>query len=350
MMVIRPIDVTDIDELLKLAGEAGVGVTTLPVNRDLLMDKIESSIRSFNEAVEDEWAFYFFALEDVESGKLVGVSALDARVGLDDVWYNYRISTTVNSSKELGLHQATQTLFLTNDMTACSELCSLLLSKPYRHGDNGQLLSKCRFLFLADFKEKFSPKIFAEMRGYSDETGHSPFWEGLGRHFFAVDFSHADYLSGLGNKSFIAEMMPQYPIYVPFLSTEAQKCIAQVHDNTRPALAMLEGEGFNFNGFVDIFDAGPLVEAFVNNIRSVRDSFKRQAVVVKNPQEMGGREPRPFMVSNRSFSSFRVGLVDALHVQADTVSIPQALAEALQIESGDIVRLVELRNKKGVRK
>jgi arginine N-succinyltransferase len=33
------------------------------------------------------------------------------------------------------------------------------------------------------------------MRGISDEQGHSPFWESLGRHFFKMEFSQADYLT-----------------------------------------------------------------------------------------------------------------------------------------------------------
>ena len=38
------------------------------------------------------------------------------------------------------------------------------------------------------------------MRGYSDENGCSPFWDAIGHHFFNMDFSTADYLSGIGQK------------------------------------------------------------------------------------------------------------------------------------------------------
>ena len=33
---------------------------------------------------------------------MLGVSAIQARVGLDDVWYNYRVANTVNAFKEMG--------------------------------------------------------------------------------------------------------------------------------------------------------------------------------------------------------------------------------------------------------
>ena len=69
---------------------------------------------------------------------------------------------------------------------------------------NGRLLSKARFLFMAEFRDLFGDKVIAEMRGMSDEQGRSPFWESLGRHFFKMEFSQADYLTGVGNKSFIA--------------------------------------------------------------------------------------------------------------------------------------------------
>ena len=76
------------------------------------------------------------------------------------------------------------------------------------------------------------------------KTGNSPFWEWLEAHFFSMDFPTADYLSGIGNKVFIAELMPRYPIYTNLLSQEAQDVIGHVHEKTRPALRLLEREGF----------------------------------------------------------------------------------------------------------
>lgn len=61
------------------------------------------------------------------------------------------------------------------------------------------------------------------MRGMSDEEGRSPFWESLGRHFFKMEFSQADYLTEVSNKAFIAELMPKkFPLYTCFLSEEAR--------------------------------------------------------------------------------------------------------------------------------
>jgi arginine N-succinyltransferase len=346
MMIIRPAVTEDLDHVVALAKSAGIGVTTLPDSRDMLGERLLLAERSFTGKSVPEHAYYFFALEDTESGAVMGVSAIQARVGLEDVWYNYRVSNTVNAYKEMGIHRQTPTLYLTNDMTNCSELCTLFLHPQARNGPNGHLLSKARMLFMAERPDLFSEKVFAEMRGYSDPAGHSPFWESLGQKFFTVGFPRADYMTGLGNKSFIAELMPKYPIYIPFLSAAAQACVARVHDQTSPALALLRREGFNYNGLVDIFDAGPVVEAFLPQIRTVRESLRRYVLVSSAPKhnEIAGAHARDLvMVSNRQLRHFRVGLVPAGNVKDDTVVFSATLAEKLQVEGGDMVRLVALR-------
>ncbi|MGQ7276110.1 arginine N-succinyltransferase [Marinobacter sp. V034] len=350
MLLIRPLSQGDLDDLHGMTEKAGKGLTSLPPNRDLLSRKIARSEATFQEKCEPEAGFYMFALEDSVQKKCVGVSGIEARVGLDEVWYNYRLSTTVNASRELGVHVKTPTLHLTNDMTDTSEICSLLLADTHRQGGNGLLLSRARFLFMADFRQLFSEKVFAEMRGESDSEGRSPLWDALGRRFFDMDFSEADFLSGMGNKSFIAELMPKYPIYLPLLPESAREVVGQVHENTRPALKMLQAEGFNFNGLVDIFDAGPVVEAFIHNIRAVRESFKRHVLVSRQPVNMDVPPEERVMISNRSFRDFRVTTIPASCIKPDTVSIPAEVAEALQVSSGDLVRLSPLKDAAGTRK
>ena len=113
------------------------------------------------------------------------------------------------------------------------------------------------------------------MRGKLDADSRSPFWEGLGRHFFSMEYSTADYLTGIGQKSFVAELMPRHPVYVNLLPESARAVIGEVHDDTRPARALLEQEGFRYEGYVDIFDAGPTLECFRDNIHAMRQSVVR---------------------------------------------------------------------------
>lgn len=344
MLLIRPLQENDLEALYAMAQGAGKGLTTLPADRELLEKKINHARETFNQRCAPEAGLYLFALEDTELGQCVGISGIQARVGLDEVFYNYRLSVTVNASRELGVHVRTPTLHLSNDMTDTTEICSLLLSGSHRGGGTGLLLSRCRFMYLDDFRKHFSEKVFAEMRGVSDGNGQSPLWDALGSKFFDMEFSEADMLSGLGNKSFIAELMPKYPIYLPMLPDAARAVIGRVHENTAPALNMLQAEGFNFNGMVDIFDGGPVVEAFIHNIRTVREGINRHVMIRKKPLDMNVPAEDQVMISNRSFRDFRVTTIPAESIGLDTVSIPAEVAEALEVESGDRVRLAPLKD------
>jgi arginine N-succinyltransferase len=201
-----------------------------------------------------------------------------------------------------------ETLYLSNDLTGSTELCSLFLHPDYRSGNNGKLLSKSRFLFIAQFPHLFTEKLIAEMRGYQAPDGSSPFYEGLGRHFFKMDFDHVDDLTSLGKKSFIAELMPRQPLYVAYLPTEAQEVIGKVHLSTAPARRLLEQEGMHFEGYVDIFDAGPVLQARVSELRALRDS--EPAVIGEPAADAGPCGPipaaEPTLVSNTVMADFRM--------------------------------------------
>jgi arginine N-succinyltransferase len=189
----------------------------------------------------------------------------------------------------------------------------------------------------------FGPEIIAEMRGYSEE-GRSPFWDSLGRHFFQMEFSDADYLTGLGDRVFIAELMPKFPIYVPMLTEEAQAAIGKVHPQTEPALAMLKSEGFYFNNYIDIFDGGPSVSAKVKDIRAVRESkVLRTGVSQKTPEPDYNDKQGLLLVSNRQYSDYRVLLVNEKAAGDDTLWLTQQQADILQLNEGDLLRAVSLR-------
>lgn len=339
MMIIRPVRSEDIDALEYLANSAEVGLTTLPPDRKLLENKIVASQQAFaavrNEPGNDH---YLFVLEDTETGLAVGTAGIVAAVGVSEAFYSYRVGTVVHASRELGVYNKISTLYLGNDYTGCTELRSLFLDPNYRKGKNGKLLSKSRFLFMAEFPHRFAQKVIAEMRGYSDANGRSPFWEGLGRQFFSMDFSQADFLTGIGDKHFIAELMPKHPVYVNLLSDETQAAIAQVHEYTKPALNILEKEGFSYQGYVDIFDAGPTVEAPLKGIRAIRES-------IASPVTIGttAKEGELHLISNGRQETFRCALVQLPLTRRKEIVVNEMLAEALGVGSGDIVRVVPLR-------
>lgn len=336
MKVIRPIRPDDLDALVHMARTAGTGFTSLPPIPEYLKQKIELSVASFAaEVTEAGHERYMFILEESSTGEIGGCCAVEAACGLDETFYNYHVGTTVHSSRELKIYNRIPTLYLSNDYTGTSVLCSLYLKPEFRSGGAGRLLSKCRFLFMANFPRRFADKVIAEMRGVSNEMGHSPFWEGLGRHFFSIDYGDAEHIVGQGNKAFIAELMPPHPIYAVLLPAEAQAVMGKVHPQTAPALHLLEQEGFRYQGYIDIFDGGPTVEAPLPEIRSIKRSRLLPAKIVRDP---GGVT---HLVSNTSLDDYRCALAQ-LTPGAEGAEITAELAAALGVMGGDTLRVVAL--------
>ncbi len=342
-MRIRPIARDDLDGLQALAQQAGVGFTSLPDNREFLAGKIEAAARAFEERTPINDRLYFFVLEDEQNGELAGCCAIEGQVGREVPFYNYRLGTLAHSSVQLDLHRTIDTLFLSSDHTGDAEVCSLFLRPEYRgeankHLRNGALLSKARWLFIAQFRDRFPQKVLAEMRGVFDEHNTSPFWESLGKHFFPMDFSEADRLTGLGQKSFIGELMPKFPIYTTFMSEEARACIGQVHRHTRPALEMLKKEGLRWEGYVDIFDGGPTVEAYIDDVRAIRNSRLCQVEVSQNaPDESVSR----WLAATTEMLNFTASWVGRAPTQDNTIVLSQQEASRLSVTTGDSVRLLE---------
>ena len=295
-------------------------------------------------------------MEDNASGELVGVCGLKSAVGLNEPFYNYRIGKLVNSCKELNVFSSMETLYLSNDLTGYAELCTLFLHPAYRHGNNGKLLSKSRFLFMAQFPHLFPMHVIAEMRGYLRPDGTSPFWECLGQHFFKMEFSRADALCGLGKKSFIAELMPRHPLYVDCLPQEAQDVIGRVHADTVPARRLLEQEGLHYGGYVDIFDAGPVLQARIADLRALHES--RLAIVqtgavadtvLTSVSMTGAVAPeRCLLVANRVLEDFRVIAVNGGaeppggQLDHSALMLSDLHQQVVRCQSGDSVRIMSL--------
>ena len=211
MVVFRPVNLDDLDPIVHLATLADFGLTTLPRDPEFLGKRIRDSQYSFERKAEAPGGeFYLFVLEDLEAARVVGTSGIVSRVGGFEPFYAYRIETVVHESQKLQVRKEVRALHLVAEHDGPCEIGTLFLSPEYRRAGLGRLLSKSRFLFMADQRQAFTSAVIAEMRGVSEE-GRSPFWEALGRHFFDIDFPKADYLSML-DKKFIAELMPSHPI------------------------------------------------------------------------------------------------------------------------------------------
>ena len=76
MVLIRPVSIADLDQLVQLAEHAGVGLTTLPSDRDLLRRRILKSQRSI-ENIPDKpgGESYLLVMLDFDSQKIIGATA-----------------------------------------------------------------------------------------------------------------------------------------------------------------------------------------------------------------------------------------------------------------------------------
>jgi arginine N-succinyltransferase len=343
MLVVRAITAGDLESLLEMASQVGSGMTTLKPDRKMLGDRIAVAVASFAQTIPPPERDYLFVMEDTSSGRMAGVCAIKGAVGLTEPFYNYRIGTLVHSSRELDVFSRMDTLYLSNDLTGSSELCSLFLHPDYRTGSNGKWLSKSRFLFIAQFPHLFTERIIAEMRGYQAADGSSPFYEGLGRHFFKMDFNHVDDLTSLGKKSFIAELMPRQPLYVDYLPQEAQEVIGMVHNSTAPARKLLEQEGMHFEGYIDIFDAGPVLQARVSELRAVRNSLLLPA----DDASLARSADEPVLVSNTSHAEFRVIVANSTP-SAGRIALSPAQLALLNCQRGEPVRTLPLNVRRNI--
>lgn len=335
MLVVRAASEADLDTILGLARDAGPGMTTLKADRAALRARLAVAAASFTGDIALPDADYLFVLEDLDNGRVCGVSAIKGAVGVREPFYNYRISTSVHASPTTGLVNRFQSLHLSHDLSGASELCSLYLHPDYRSGTNGKLLSKARLLFMAQFPGLFAGTVFAEMRGFQDEQGRSPFWESVGRPFFGMDFHEADDLCGKGDRLFIEHLVPRLPLYTHLLGAQACAAIGRTHADTAPARRLLEQEGLRFDGYIDIFDGGPVLQASLENLRAVRDSRLRLAA----PGAGAGSEPA--LVATTQRHDFRV-VVAATDPQAGMARLAKPLLDALACVPGTPVRVLPL--------
>lgn len=263
----------DLDELKRLAGKTGGGFTNLPDDREALARRLAWSDRSYAaplSAPDNE--LYLLMLEHRPSGRIGGTAALFSRVGVSWPFYSYKLTQLSMHSEELGRTFRTRVLHLVNDFDGASEVGGLFLEPDLRTGGLGRLLARSRYLFVALHRRRFADRMLAELRGRIEADGGSHFWDGLAGRFFGMSFQDADAFNSARGNQFIADLMPKYPVYVDLLPDAAQAVLGEAHLEGVAAQRMLMAEGFEHNGYVDIFDGGPTMDVKTGDIRTLREA------------------------------------------------------------------------------
>jgi len=303
----------------------------------VLMAKLNNSVASVAKSVEQpKGETYFLVMEDLEKQKVVGTAAVIAHLGSKDEFYSYKLNSLSQSCKELDKRVSVQTLNLSNHFEGYSEVATLYLDKDYRHNGNGGLLARTRYLFMGQFRERFPEGVMADLRGYFDEDGNSPFWNAVGSHFFEMDFADADLYGAVNGNQFIADLMPKHPIYVNMLPQAAQDVIGKCNVVGKPAMRMLESEGFRWNGHVDIFDAAPSVDTKIDDIVSIKNSKVAEVIGISEHSE-----DQQALIATGKIESFSC-CASTISVEKGGVCLPRDIMKALNIELGDSVRYLPL--------
>ena len=304
MLVLRPAQLADLADVRRLAADSPVGVTSLPDDDERLREKIVASEASFAAEVSfNGEESYFFVLEDTEQGRLVGCSAIVASAGYSEPFYSFRNETFVHASRSLGIHNKIHALSLCHDLTGNSLLTSFYIEAALVQSAYAELVSRGRLMFVASHPERFADALVVEIVGYSDEHGDSPFWDAVGRNFFDMNYTEAERLCGLKSRTFLAELMPHYPIYVPLLPDAAQESMGQVHPRAQVTFDILMRDGFETDRYIDIFDGGPTLHAPTSGIRSIAQS--RVAAVRVDSETAPGHACRPYLLCNGLLQDYR---------------------------------------------
>ncbi|MEM6413148.1 MAG: arginine N-succinyltransferase [Pseudomonadota bacterium] len=334
--IIRPIRLDDFEAVYKLAMQASGGMTNLPRDKDALRVRVESSVKSFCANPKEPGDETYMIVLEV-AGAILGIAAVFASIGRDTGFVNYKVNWTFHASQPLDKRIKRRLLVPTHDYTGAGEVGSLFLAKGARGDGFGKFLAKARYLFIAQKPEIIADPICAELRGWRDENGRSPFWDALGQHFFDMDFDEADlYNSSTGNQ-FIADLMPPVPIYVVLLPKAARDCIGRPYSKSEPALAMLKSEGFEYRDYVDIFDAGPLLSAKKSDIRTIYDSREKIVRIRSSPAD---DNLTVRLLAAGQCANFRATRASVRESDDDITLCPET-AGVLCVGDGDRVRCVE---------
>jgi arginine N-succinyltransferase len=333
---IRAARAEDLQHLYEMAKSTGGGFTNLPPDRKALTAKLERAAQAFardEDSVGDD--LFLFMLENTLTGEVRGTCQIFSAVGLKWPFYSYRIGALTQHSEELGRTFRADILNLSTDMEGLSEVGGLFLHPGERSGGQGMLLARSRYLFIRKHRERFADKTFAELRGVIDESGGSPFWDGVAGRFFGMNFQEADEFNAKFGNQFIADLMPKHPVYIAMLSEAARHVIGMPHPSGRAAMRMLEEEGFAWENYVDIFDGGPTMTARTDQIRSVREAVDEPIVAI-DPGLGENKAGEKRLIATGRLGTFRACYGWAQQREDGLVLDPDG-ARVLGVEPGDSV-------------
>lgn len=313
---VRPCVSSDLDALEDLAYSSPVGLTSLPEDRARLHQRLANSEQSFSRDVTSPGKEeYLFALVDADD-RLLGVSGIVARAGSEEPYFNFRRDFQQTYSQSLAEGRSIDRLILTTENMNKSVFSAFFIGPEYNTALHTELLARARILYMAQEPQRFCEQVIVEFVGVTNAQAESPFWNAVGKAFFAMEYDEAEHLSATRRKHFIGELIPAYPLYVSLLPGEAQAVLGDYDKRFQPMLDVALNEGFTRTACLDIFDAGPCYQIARDQLATLRIS--RQSRPDKGP----------VLVTSGDGLSFRCAIKDASELdRLDVVSwVPMGYA------------------------
>lgn len=207
----------------------------------------------------------------VDAGQQVRATLrLRPRIGLALPRVSFHVGCVVHAARELGLFHRQRTLLLGHDHTGASELADIAWRLPAPESGPPEAvlraLVRTALEAIRRGRDRHGERLIVELPGPRDSAGQSPFWHGLGRHFYRGDPAAAAALHGPAWRTHVASLLPRHPIYASFLPDAAQRAIAGVAADAQPLASVLRQAGLRPGEHVNIEDAGPIFEAGIDDL------------------------------------------------------------------------------------
>lgn len=268
MWRIRSCKYSDLNDLLALSKDVGEGMTSMPMSSLGWRRKIALAEASF--AGQPDAGSYFLVLEDVNSGKVIGTTAVYTGVGEQRPFYALRHDKQKHS------------LFLEQTMTGASEIGSLFLSPNARVKGLGRALSQARFLMMATFPQLFSATVMATCRGWLDDNDDSPVWQAIGKYYEDIDFNEVVERCAQQGTAWLAKRFPN-TIPLRHVSPEVLALLGVPHSHSAPAHSILREENFVQSDYIDLADGGPTLTCQPTRIASYQASVTARIQSANRP-------------------------------------------------------------------
>lgn len=332
MLMVRAARSADHQAFTTLAASAGTGFTSLAVSADALAEKLAKSEEAFAGKIAERCdAAYQLMLEDTTTGTVLGTAAVKAAIGIRKPYFDFKILTFAQASKEANRRFDMEAMMLVNDFAGCTEVGSLFVSDAARGRGAGRLMAQSRYLLIGADRSRFGDRVVAELRGVVDDKGESVFFNYVTRPFFRMTFEEADRMSASTENQFILDLMPTHPIYLDHLPPGVREVMGKTHPHGVNARKLLEWEGYEYHRYVDIFDGGPLMDCAIDRIRTLRESQ-----VVRVGDASGERVEA--MVSTDRMDDFRLVRCE-VRLEGGMLALDEETRRALDLHNGDTARV-----------